>query len=62
MTISDLERIIYDCNVEIDTEDYEVLWQGRNYQIPERFGDCEIIDITTNDNYILIRICAEVAK
>lgn len=60
MTISDLEKIIYDCAVEIDTEDNGVLWQGRNYQIPERFCDCEIIDITTNDNYILIRISEEV--
>lgn len=60
MTINDLERIIYDCNVEIDAEDNEVLWQGRNYQIPKCLGDCEIIDITTNDNYILIRICTEV--
>lgn len=61
MTINDLERVMYDCAVEIDTEDYEVLWQGNsNKGIPERFGDREIIDITTNDNYILIRICEEV--
>lgn len=59
MFINDLKKLIYDCNVEIDTEDNEILFQGRNYQIPERFGDCEIIDMTTNDNYILIRICAE---
>lgn len=61
MTISDLEKIMYDCAVEIDTEDYEVLWQGNlNKGIPARYGDCEIVDITTNDNYILIRISEEV--
>ena len=59
MTIIDLKKLIFDCNVEIDTEENEMLWQGGHYQIPERFDDCEIIDITTNDNYILIRICAE---
>lgn len=60
MTINDLERVMYDCAVEIDTEDYEVLWQGNsNKGIPARFGEREIIDITTNDNYILIRICEE---
>lgn len=59
MTINDLSKLLYDCNIEIDTEHYETLWQGGNYQIPKCLNDCEIIDITTNDNYILIRIDSE---
>lgn len=59
MTINDLSKLLYDCNIEIDTEHYETLWQGGNYQIPKYLNDCEIIDITTNDNYILIRIDSE---
>ena len=59
MTINDLSKLLYNCNIEIDTEHYETLWQGRNYQIPKCLNDCKIIDITTNDNYILIRIDSE---
>lgn len=59
MTINDFSKLLYDCNIEIDTEHYETLWQGRNYRIPKCLNDCEIIDITTNDNYILIRIDSE---
>lgn len=59
MTINDLSKLLYDCNIGIDAEHYETLWQGRNYQIPKCLNDCEIIDITANDNYILIRIDSE---
>lgn len=59
MTINDLSKLLYDCDIEIDTEHYETLWQGRDHQIPKCLNDCEIIDITTNDNYILIRIDSE---
>lgn len=59
MTINDFSKLLYDCNIEIDTERYETLWQGGNYQIPKCLDDCEIIDITTNGNYILIRIDSE---
>lgn len=60
MTIHDLQKLLYDSNVEIATQDYETLWQGNsNKGIPNYFYHHEILDITTNNNYILIRIVVE---
>ena len=60
MDIKDLSNLLYDANVEIDTEDFEVLWQGNsNKGIPNYLYHYEIIDITTNAGFILIRINKE---
>ena len=60
MTIKDIMKLFYDCKIEIDTEDFETLWQGYSDKIiPFYLQDFEIIDITTNAGFILIRINKE---
>lgn len=57
MKIQDLVKYLYDCKVEIDTEDFETIWQGnsQNKKIQEYYL-FDILDITTCNGYILIRV------
>ena len=60
MTIKEFKKLLYDAKIEIDNEDFEMLWQGTtNNKKLDDFDDCEIIDITTNAGFILIRINKE---
>ena len=60
MTIKEFKKLLYDAKIEIDNEDFEMLWQGTNNNKKlDDFDDYEIIDITTNAGFILIRINKE---
>ena len=60
MTIKEFKKLLYDAKIEIDNEDFEMLWQGTtNNKKLDGFDDYEIIDITTNAGFILIRINKE---
>ena len=60
MTIKEFKKLLYDAKIEIDNEDFEMLWQGTtNNKKLDDFDDYEIIDITTNAGFILIRINKE---
>ena len=49
MTINEFKKLLYDAKIEIDNEDFEMLWQGTNNNKKlDDFDDYEIIDITTN--------------
>ena len=60
MTIKEFKKLLYDAKIEIDNEDFEMLWQGTtNNKKLDDFDNYEIIDITTNAGFILIRINKE---
>ena len=60
MKIKDLSKLLYDAKIEIDNEDFEMIWQGHsNNKKLDDFNDYEILDITTNADFMLIRISKE---
>ena len=49
MKIKNLRKLLYDAKIEIDNEDFEMLWQATtNNKKLDDFNDYEILDITTN--------------
>lgn len=57
MTVKEFRELLFDTKIEIDNFNYEKLYQGnywsKNLDIYDNF---EIINITINEGYILIRI------
>lgn len=57
MKVYELEEVLFGDDVEIDTEDYKLLWQGYSTMgIPDEFRNSEIIDVSINNGYLLVRI------